>query len=357
MKKIVLYIPLAVCIFAVSFFVSHSVTAMLVDDGYTVASVPALPVDTVEITISAVGDCTLGTDVSFSGAGSFPAELAGNDKDYSYFLSGVRSYFEDDDLTIVNLEGTLSDRGTRAKKTYAFRGKPQYAQILSGSSVEAANLANNHTMDYGKAAYEDTKRHLSANGITSFGSSDISVMDIKGIKVGLIGTSALSSADRTNYPKAFKELKAMSPDLIIATFHWGAERAIKPNRDQISLARTAIDNGADLVIGHHPHVLQGVEKYKGKYIVYSLGNFCFGGNKNPVDKDTMIFRQTFTFEKGSLTEDDNAGIIPCSVSSVQNRNNYQPVPLKGADFKRVVKKIVNRSADYDGIENVSFIGR
>ena len=128
-----------------------------------------------------------------------------------------------------------------------------------------------------------------------------------------------------------------------------------PTDIQKQFARLAIDNGADLVLGHHPHVLQPIERYNGKYIVYSLGNFFFGGNKNPVDNDSMIFIQTFCFENGSLLPEENVFIVPCSVSSEPYRNNYQPMPLTGENFERVKKKIINISAGYEGIENITFL--
>ena len=309
----------------------------------------------VYITITAIGDCTLGTDVNFARIGNFTSEVEANKNDYAYFMKNVKRYFECDDLTIANFEGTLSDGGYRAPKKFAFRGAPDYVEILSGSSVEAVNLANNHSKDYGDVSYEDTRSIMSANGITSFGIDEIAVVDVKGIKVGLMGTNALNRMARRDYPGIFEELKGCKPDMIIANFHWGIERAPMANKDQIALAHQAIDNGADLVIGHHPHVLQGVEKYKGKYILYSLGNFCFGGNRNPVDKDTMIFRQTFMFENGQMQAFEDADIIPCSVSSVKNRNNYQPTPLNGTDFARVKQKIINRSRGFSGIENINFI--
>lgn len=92
-----------------------------------------------------------------------------------------------------------------------------------------------------------------------------------------------------------------------------------------------IDQGYDLVLGCHPHVLQGIECYKGKYIVYSMGNFCYGGNKNPSDKDSMIFQQTFTFLDGVLQEETSIRAIPCRLSSVTNRNDYCPAILYGEE--------------------------
>ncbi len=311
--------------------------------------------DTTIISISAVGDCTFATDINSSGSQSFDEEFKRNKSGYSYFFNKVKPYFENDDLTIVNFEGTLSNNGTRADKEFAFRGNPEYVKILTSSSVEAANLANNHSRDYGEISLKDTKDILSENNIIWFEEKNYAIKEINGIKVGLIGINTQRNGDKASLIKNLKELKEHNPALIIASFHWGEESAKQPNNSQIELAHTAIDNGVDLVIGHHPHVLQGIEKYKGKYILYSLGNFCFGGNKNPSDKDTMIFKQSFVFVDGKLIEKDNASILPCSISSVTSRNNYQPVPLTGKEFKRVQKKIKDRSKGFKGIEDVTFI--
>ena len=103
---------------------------------------------------------------------------------------------------------------------------------------------------------------------------------------------------------------------------------------KFSWGHIAVDEGADLVIGSHPHVIQVYEKYNGRYIVYSLGNFCFGGNPNPSDKDCMIFQQTFTVTGNDVATDDNINVIPCSISSVSNSNNYQPTPATGTEKTR-----------------------
>ncbi|MDK2807741.1 MAG: hypothetical protein PWP24_474, partial [Clostridiales bacterium] len=134
-------------------------------------------------------------------------------------------------------------------------------------------------------------------------------------------------------------------DLIIVSFHWGIEHTYQPEKKQQRIAHYAIDLGADLILGHHPHVLQGVESYKDKMIVYSLGNFCFGGNTNPSDKDTMIYRQTFVFENGSLSK-ASSRIIPCSLSSVSTRNNYQPTLLSGKKRARVIHLLNERSQTF-----------
>lgn len=302
------------------------------------------PEPKVSITVSVVGDCTLGTDENFNYARSLNAyyEKYGPE----YFLKNVKPIFEADDLTIANLEGTFTNSTSRVDKTYAFKGPAEFVNILTSSSVESVTLANNHSRDYGPQSLTDTKATLDAAGVIHFGYDETSVVDVNGIKVGLIGIYEL--IDHTGRAQQVKDhiakVKSEGADVVIVIFHWGIERDAAPNSHQTMLARLAIDEGADLVCGHHPHVLQGIEVYKGKNIVYSLGNFCFGGNSNPSDKDTMIFQQTFTFTKDGMKEDNVTNVIPCSLSSEKSRNNYQPTPATGEEAARILKKIEDRSA-------------
>ena len=292
------------------------------------------------ITISSMGDCTLGTDESFDQSTSFNAYY--NEYGADYFFKNVRSILEADDLSVVNFEGTLTEETSRADKTFAFKGPAKYTDILTGSSVEAANIANNHSKDYGTKSQEDTIENLSNAGIATFGYENVVVVDVKGIKVGLTGIYELAEHEQkaTQIKENIQALKDAGAQIIIVNFHWGIEKEYTPNATQKKLAHLAIDEGADLVIGHHPHVLEGIEKYNGKYIAYSLGNFCFGGNKNPSDKDTMIFQQTFTIDTdGKDTDDDNINIIPCSLSSSSNKNDYCPTLLEGDEAERVRQKI------------------
>ncbi|NCB92606.1 MAG: CapA family protein [Clostridia bacterium] len=307
-------------------------------DGEQVTSMS--PVEAVKLTISAAGDCTLGTDVSFDTSSNFDAFYIVK-KDYGYFLQNVKDIFSADDLTIVNMEGTLTESDERQDKTYAFKGDPKYTQVLTSGSVEAANLANNHSKDYGEQSYTDTIQHLEEAGVTTFGFDRTAVVESKGIKIGLVGIYVLADGleRQQQLIDNIASVKAQGAQVVIVSFHWGTEKSNYPDDIQKTLAHAAIDNGADLVLGHHPHVLQGIEKYNGKNIVYSLGNFCFGGNRNPDDKDTMIFQQTFSFENGTLVQDDVTNIIPCSLSSVQQYNDYQPTPLEGAESERVMQKI------------------
>jgi poly-gamma-glutamate synthesis protein (capsule biosynthesis protein) len=297
----------------------------------------------ISITISVVGDCTLGTDENFNYARSLNAYYEKNGP--AYFLKNVKSIFEADDLTIANLEGTFTDLKTRADKTYAFKGPAEFVKILTSSSVEAVTLANNHSRDYGMQSLTDTRNTLDSAGVIHFGYDVTKVVEVKGIKVGLVGIYEL--IDHTGRAQQVKDniakVKSEGADIVIVIFHWGIERDAAPNSHQTMLGRLAIDEGADLVCGHHPHVLQGIETYKGKNIVYSLGNFCFGGNSNPSDKDTMIFQQTFTITKDGVKDDNVTNVIPCSLSSEKNRNNYQPTPATGSEAERIMKKIKDRS--------------
>ena len=294
------------------------------------------------ITISAAGDCTLGTDEGFNYKRSFKGKYDAV-QDPAYFFQNVQPVFAQDDLTIVNMEGTLTEETTREPKQFAFKGDAEYAKILTAGAVETANLANNHSFDYGKKSYEDTITALEAEGISSFGYERTAVMDIKGVKVGLAGVYELAEHIdcKQDLLDNIASLKEQGAQIIIVSFHWGQEKENVPNDVQVELAHTAIDNGADLVLGHHPHVLQGIEEYKGKNIVYSLGNFCFGGNSAPSDMDTMIFQQTFTVKDGKLQEDNVTNILTCKISSAyeEGYNNYQPILAEGEQKEKIFERL------------------
>lgn len=301
-----------------------------------------LEVQETTITISAAGDCTLGTDEGFNYKRSFKGKYDAV-QDPAYFFQNVQPVFAQDDLTIVNMEGTLTEETTREPKQFAFKGDAEYAKILTAGAVETANLANNHSFDYGKKSYEDTITALEAEGISSFGYERTAVMDIKGVKVGLAGVYELAEHIdcKQDLLDNIASLKEQGAQIIIVSFHWGQEKENVPSDVQVELAHAAVDNGADLVLGHHPHVLQGIEEYKGKNIVYSLGNFCFGGNSAPSDMDTMIFQQTFTVKDGKLQEDNVTNILPCKISSAYEKgyNNYQPILAEGEQKEKIFERL------------------
>ena len=301
----------------------------------------------VTLTISVVGDCTLGTDENFDYDTSLNAYFESYGKEY--FFQNVKSIFEADDLTIANNEGTFTESYDREDKTFAFKAPASFAGIYSCSSVEAVNTANNHSHDYGEQSFQDTMDALDAEGIVHFGYDETAVMDVKGVKVGLVGIYELNDhlERKQQLEDNINKVKDEGAELVIVIFHWGNEKETVPDSNQTTLGRLAIDLGADLVCGHHPHVLQGIEEYKGKNIVYSLGNFCFGGNSSPSDMDTMIFQQTFTITNDGVQDDNITNIIPCSISSASDYNNYQPTPAEGDEKTRIMEKIQERSSWID----------
>lgn len=315
--------------------------------------------DSVSLTLSVVGDCTLGTDETFDYDTSLNAYYENYGADY--FLQNVKDIFSTDDLTIANFEGTLTDSDEREDKTFAFKAPASYASILTGGSVEAVNTANNHSHDYGDQSFDDTLAALDDAGIVHFGYDETAVMDVKGIKVGLVGIYELY--DHLEREQQLKDniakVKADGAQLIVVIFHWGNETETVPDSNQTTLGRIAIDEGADLVCGHHPHVLQGIETYKGRNIVYSLGNFCFGGNSSPSDMDTMIYQQTFTIDADGVKKDNVTNIIPCSISSAayDGYNNYQPTPAEGDEATRILGKINERSSWISTAEGSTFTAK
>lgn len=313
----------------------------------------------VSLTLSVVGDCTLGTDETFNYDTSLNAYYENYGADY--FLQNVKDIFSTDDLTIANFEGTLTDSDEREDKTFAFKAPASYTSILTGGSVEAVNTANNHSHDYGDQSFDDTLAALDDAGIVHFGYDETAVMDVKGIKVGLVGIYELY--DHLEREQQLKDniakVKADGAQLIVVIFHWGNETETVPDSNQTTLGRIAIDEGADLVCGHHPHVLQGIETYKGRNIVYSLGNFCFGGNSSPSDMDTMIYQQTFTIDADGVKKDNVTNIIPCSISSAayDGYNNYQPTPAEGDEATRILGKINERSSWISTAEGSTFTAK
>ena len=316
-------------------------------DESTVAVITPEPVSE-SITLTFTGDCTFGRDQSFDYDTSFDAFYEENG--YEYFFANVKNIFEQDDLTVVNFEGTLTnvDSSERVDKQYAFKADPSYVKILSTSGVDAANMANNHSEDYGEQSYTDTLQYLSEAGITTFGYSDSKVVDVKGVKVGLVGILELFEEKDCQYKmiEQIDAVKAQGAQIVVVTMHWGEEAQYYYDQDQYDLGRIAIDHGADLVIGHHPHRVQAIETYKGKNIVYSLGNFCFGGNYEPSDMDSFVYQQTFTVNGGELVEDNVTNLIPISISSASSYNNYQPTPYEDPDeIARIIAKIKDLTAE------------
>ena len=289
--------------------------------------------------ITFVGDCTLGTSPQYDGIMySFPWTIG---EDYDYPFRNVRHLFEDDDLTVVNLEGTFCEKGLPQRKVpFRFRGPAEYVNILTGSSVEVASFANNHTLDYYHYGYDATLETLKAAGLTYVEESASALYTTdSGLTVGFY--AAQTDLDMEDMTAEFASLREQGAELLVVSIHWGVEGSYRPRENQEETARAAIDAGADIIYGHHPHVLQRVEEYNGGLIYYSVGNFCFGGNNYPVDVDTAIFRQEVIRRDGE-TFLGELTIIPASCSSTGTiQNNFQPTPYEAGSegYERVMSKV------------------
>ena len=311
---------------------------------------PALEPTSRTITITAAGDCTLGGSVHTDTYANFKKYV--NAYGYDYFFSNVRSLFESDDLTVLNLEGPLTDVGKDRRGSYVFKGDPDYVQIMSGSSVELCNVANNHSQDFGSAGLVRTAEVLEQAGIGCCGYSRVFRTNIKGVRISALGYLEWE----TDLDVILNAIAMERPncDILIVNMHWGREKHYEPVDAQKKYGHAIIDAGADLIIGTHPHVYGGVEQYKGKYIVYSLGNFCFGGNTNPTDKRCLMFRQTFVVSPEGAVSDGGIDVIPCSISSISVRNDFKPTIMQREDGIKLLKamsRYSNLSKETQWIEN------
>jgi poly-gamma-glutamate capsule biosynthesis protein CapA/YwtB (metallophosphatase superfamily) len=300
------------------------------------------------IRISAVGDCTLAAELGLINTPTtFPRDFEDHGSDPAWFFSGVRSILSQDDLTIANLETTLTSAPSPAVPGRPrFRGKPEYAAMLVAGSVELVNFANNHSHDFGQRGYDETARVVRAAGVGLSGNEFVDTRTLRGVEIVNLG---FTGGDPAVLPAMVKRVEARKTEknLVIVSFHWGAEGSYQPNGVQLDLGHAAVDAGADLVIGTHPHVLQGIETYKGRHILYSLGNFVFGGHGNPSDKDSIIYQEAFVEKDGRMGPGE-VTILPVRISSVTTRNDYRPVLLEGEERERVLAKMKKLSEALPG---------
>lgn len=306
---------------------------------------------TEEVLISVAGDFTLGTDPSFPYYGSMIQEIDSYNKDYSKLMRNVKDVFNNDDYTIVNLEGTFTESNNKRYKgsgvAYNFKASKEYINILTTASIEGVTISNNHIYDYGDEGIKDTLETLNNNNIEYCGEGYKIIKELKGVKVGFLGYTGwyFSEELKNNIDNDICELKNQGVEIIIPYFHWGEENQYVPNEIQKAIAHYTIDAGASLVIGSHSHVIQSLENYKGKLIAYSMSNFCFGGNSNPTDKDSFILQIKFTNDKENVKKTEYK-IVPVRISSVDERNDYVPTVLEGDNADRIIAKFNENSINF-----------
>lgn len=278
--------------------------------------------------ISLVGDCTIGGP-----AFSRVAEREG----LGYFFSGLVDVFLQDDLTVANCEGSFTNRTKDAGHEFNLKGPTGYAEAFKLGSVEAVNIANNHTYDYYKAGRSDTIDSLEAQGIGWFGEGDLYITEVKGVKIGMTGYSYPHRYSLTRQERDIKLLREKGCDLVIVSMHWGKETSLDTNKEQRTLGPQLIDMGADIVFGHGPHVLQAIQMYQGKPIFYSLANFSFGGNISPKDPDTAAICLEYTLGEKGLTL-SKLKAIPCQM---HHNKDFRPYEVTDqAERETIFKKLV-----------------
>lgn len=300
----------------------------LVQDEYT---------GTVRITF--LGDCTLGGEEKVRSAyRGFVRTVERNGFEYPF--RNLINLTGKDDLTVANLEGVLSDRDLpKVRKEFNFIGSTAYTEILTKGSVECVDLANNHTHDYDKAGYEDTRKALDEAGIAWFGTDSMAIWKSdEGLMLGFLGVyGSLSGNKAKAFTKRAGILRSMGCAAIITVMHAGKEYEPKPDGYQHQIVTKAAPVSS-LIIGHHPHIVQGVDTVGGIPVVYSLGNCVFGGNGNPKDHDALAVQAELRFEEDELTG-ITLHFYPISVTGEANYNDYSPVFLEGKGAERVLRKM------------------
>ena len=306
-----------------------------------------------QITVSFTGDCTLGTDDRERNTKTgFDAYI--KNYGYEYPFAKVRDIFEKDDLTVVNMEGTFYDynTGAAADKKYHFKGPTDYVNILTCSGIEAVSIGNNHILDYGEAGLRSTVETLENAGVAWFGTTEYTngsfVYEKDGAKIGFVSIwgNYWRKGGATQVNQLISELRRDGCQVIVACIHDGVEYDLRHDKSQEKLGTSMVEFGADVVIGNHPHTLQEVWVRDGRTIMWSLGNFSFGGNsqlrKNRAEElniDTCIAQFTFSFDEDNNYLGHQMLLIPCHMSGSTEYNDYQPFPVTGKDAEKALKNM------------------
>ncbi len=292
------------------------------------------PDGSVVITITAVGDVTIGRNVQHSGASIFEKELKKQNNDLNFIFRNVKDIFQADNLTIANFEGVLADTYTvpssKRNNDYLFLAPVDYAQVFLDNGVEAVTMENNHVGDFGDDGITSTIAAMNDAGVVWSNYSNMGVYETQGVKIAMLSYQTLNQPFTSDQlaVKVAEDIRVarQTCDLVIVSFHWGDELDYAPQTNQVKLGRATIDAGADLVLGHHSHRINPIEYYNGKYIVYSLANCSFAGNNKPSDMFTYIFQLRLKIRNEEIVT-SSFRIIPCRISSRTDYNDFAITPL------------------------------
>lgn len=297
------------------------------------------------LTLSFLGDCSMGEMPAQKGKeGSYTWVL--DEKGFDWPFSLVKEWLANDDFTFANNEVVYSTRTRHQDKKTNLIAAPEYAQVYLHSGIDAVNTANNHALDFYMEGYDDTLAALDSFGIPHFGTlypgtgrerDTLGVYEAKGVKIGAVAFSYPQDTDLKKIQARIDRLRGEGCHLVIVSLHWGREVTFVPQSWQYTYARKVIDMGADVIWGHHPHVLQIVQFYKGKPIFYSTGNFTFG-SMSDVDKNTGIFQLTYALNEANVPSLYSFSVVPCVT---QGKGDFRPLPLtEEADMQAMREKLV-----------------
>ena len=313
-----------------------------------VAEAPAK--DPNSVTLSFVGDCSIGDSAQYTTAKS-SYHTCINQNGYAWPFSLVHDYLANDDLTVANLEVVFTTRTRHQDKMYYLKGDPSFVNVLTEGSIEMVNTVNNHCMDFMNDGYVDSLATLDSAGVKHFGTinpglanphDDLGLVNVNGILFGFVGWSYPQEYDLRNISNRIVQLKSQGAEVVVVSLHWGRETYMTPESWQYTFARNVLDAGADLVWGHHPHVIQPIAIYGGKPILFSTGNFTFG-TMSDVNPATGIFQLTYekTAAGPALKE---LKVIPCTT---QKSPDFRPKELtEQKDRLQVFKYLTFKKAPY-----------
>ncbi len=299
----------------------------------------AIPAEQEEIRLTFAGDCTLGSEPEYrQHAGSFCKTV--EREGYAYPFSGLAPLFAQDDATLVNLEGVLStSTAGRAEKKFTFIGDPAYTEVLTLGSVECVTLANNHTLDFGRRGWLDTCHGLEEAGIGYVHEENVLVVEKGGYRIGITASAfALSPGDEQRLAEQIMVLRELGCLAVVHVMHAGVEYAEYHSLQQQKVAEAAVGLGADLVVGHHPHVPQEAGVISGAPVIYSLGNCCFGGNLNPSVREGLLLQVCIAFEEGERASLEWT-LHPICITGGESGNDYCPQLLSGDEARQVMERI------------------